>query len=148
MSVILVVEQDADYAERSTEALRSDGLSVETADSSADALSRDLPPRAWWQERAKFYDLALRHVVTPMRFFELFSYIPRLLAVAVSCKDWGSSIQILDKILTVALSLRQHTSGPSDESWHGFQRYLQRHLLEALLQATPFWNITDSDCTF
>ena len=47
MSVILVVEQDARYAERISDALRADGLSVEAAGSRAEALSlaRSRSPR-------------------------------------------------------------------------------------------------------
>lgn len=61
-----------------------------------EAYERDLPPEAWAAYRHSFFDAVIEHVLSPIKFFELAQYLPRIVRMATSCEDF----LYLQKLLT------------------------------------------------
>lgn len=53
-----------------------------------EAYERDLPPEAWTAYRHAFFDAVIEHVLSPIKFFELAQYLPRIVRMATSCEDF------------------------------------------------------------
>ncbi|MDH4565324.1 reverse transcriptase [Pseudomonas sp. BN414] len=67
-----------------------------------EAYERDLPPQAWKAHRHAFFDAVIDHLLTPVKFFELAQYLPRIVRMATACEDFeqlGRLIRALDKLL-------------------------------------------------
>lgn len=71
-----------------------------------EAYERDLPPEAWRAQRHAFFSAVIDHLITPVTFFELAQYLPRIIRMAVACKDFkilGNMLHSLRKLMeTVA----------------------------------------------
>ena len=71
-----------------------------------EAYERDLPPSAWQAQRHAFFSAVIDHLITPVTFFELAQYLPRIIRMAVACKDFkilGDILHSLRKLMdTVA----------------------------------------------
>ena len=50
-----------------------------------EAYERDLLPDAWKEYRHAFFDAVTGHLLTPIKFFELAQYLPRIIRMAVAC---------------------------------------------------------------
>lgn len=107
-----------------------------------DALARDLPPKEWLPERMRFYRFIFHHVLTPLRLLDLHDYLPRLLSLAVACRDWNEARRIALRIVEVAKDLKANVevepSTNAEQQWDGFERHLKKALLEAVVRAYPF----------
>ena len=53
-----------------------------------EAYERDLPPKAWQGQRHAFFAAVIDHLLSPVTFFELAQYLPRIIRMAVACKDF------------------------------------------------------------
>ena len=104
---------------------------------STNALVRDLPRDEWVADRRSFYRFVGEHVLTPLRLLDLNDYLPRLLGVAVACRDWIEARRIVALICDAVASLRAyvvvHPPENSGKQWDGYLRHLKRSLLEAVL---------------
>ena len=85
---------------------KADGLSIRRLGIAlmlrhARSLARDLPPNEWRKERTTFLNFAKRHVLTPMRIFDLHLYIPQILALCVACNDWAFANSMFNQIESV-----------------------------------------------
>lgn len=132
--------EDADALRKADElSLRRLGFSLLLRNTHA--LSRDLPPGEWKKERQEFYRFAERHVLTPIRFFDLNDYLPRLLGLAVASREWRVARRIVRKISSVVqevrskVAVRPKLSG--EIQWDGFCEYLARALTESVLTSYP-----------
>lgn len=71
-----------------------------------EAYERDLLPSAWRAQRHAFFSAVIDHLITPVTFFELAQYLPRIIRMAVACKDFkilGDILYSLRKLMdTVA----------------------------------------------
>lgn len=71
-----------------------------------EAYERDLTPSAWRAQRHAFFSAVIDHLITPVTFFELAQYLPRIIRMAVACKDFsilGDILHSLRKLMeTVA----------------------------------------------
>lgn len=68
-----------------------------------EAYERDLPPEAWQQHRHAFFKAVIDHLLTPVKFFELSQYLPRIIRMAVACEDFsllGDLLHSLKKLIT------------------------------------------------
>lgn len=106
-----------------------------------DTLAHDLPPNEWKRERRRFYRFAERHVLTPLRILDLNDYLPRLLGLAVSCRDWTVAAGFLKQIADAIARLRENVtvdpcSGACNQ-WDGYIRHLQMALREAVVRSYP-----------
>ncbi|MEC5913914.1 reverse transcriptase domain-containing protein [Enterobacter hormaechei] len=66
-----------------------------------EAYERDLPPDSWKEHRHAFFDAVTGHLLTPIKFFELAQYLPRIIRMAVACEDFsylGKMIKALNKL--------------------------------------------------
>lgn len=108
---------------------------------SVDALARDLPPKEWVTERLKFYRFIFHHVLTPLRLLDLHDYLPRLLSLAIACRDWNEARHIALRIVEVVKNLKANVevepSTNSVQQWSGFERHLKKALLEAVVRSYP-----------
>ena len=71
-----------------------------------EAYARDLDPSDgdWEAARKRFYGIVERYVVTPVGFFDYFSYIVRVFGLMVACRDFESAKSLLrcvDSVYTV-----------------------------------------------
>lgn len=53
-----------------------------------EAFQRDLEPSDWTQFRQEFFESVSDHVLTPDGYFQLWTYLPRLLRLALACGDY------------------------------------------------------------
>ncbi len=67
-----------------------------------EAYERDLPPEAWREYRHSFLNAVIGHLLTPIKYFELAQYLPRIIRMAVACEDFehlGKIIKSLDSLI-------------------------------------------------
>lgn len=109
-----------------------------------DILARDLPANEWKEERREFLRFAERHVLTPLRIFDYNDYLPRLLALAVSCYDWKAATRIVERIKYSTNELRA-ILGTKENShqWAGYFRHLTLALAEAALRSFPLKGVAE-----
>ncbi len=103
-----------------------------------EAYGRDLRPNAWVERRREFYGLVNRHVVTPVGFFEFFSYIHRVFGLMVASGDFKEAQQLADRLLSVVQLLEDTTTAGTLDK-HAFdacRRFYAHALLQVALQAT------------
>lgn len=60
-----------------------------------EAYERDLPPAAWQRHRHAFLDAVIEHLITPVKYFELFQYLPRIIRMATACEDFSRLSKLL-----------------------------------------------------
>ncbi|WP_277593695.1 RNA-directed DNA polymerase [Pseudomonas chlororaphis] len=60
-----------------------------------EAFERDIPPEDWQAHRHAFFAAVIEHLLTPVKFFELAQYLPRIIRMATACEDF----EYLDKII-------------------------------------------------
>lgn len=132
--------EDADSLRKADE-LSLRRLSFSLMLRSVDALERDLPPKEWITERQRFYKFVDRHVLTPLRILDLNDYLPRLLGLAVACRDWSNARSIVAQIDYAVQQLRENTTvspaKKANQQWLGYCRHLKKSLLEAVVSAYP-----------
>ncbi len=66
-----------------------------------EAFERDLPPDIWRQHRHAFFLAVIEHLLTPIKYFELAQYLPRIFRMIVACEDFdylGKLIRALDDL--------------------------------------------------
>lgn len=67
-----------------------------------EAYERDLPPETWQEHRHAFFSAVIDHLLTPVKFFELAQYLPRIIRMAVACEDFeylSKIIKALDNLV-------------------------------------------------
>ena len=112
-----------------------------------DAIVRDLPAKHWKKEREDFYEFALRHVVAPGKLFELCDYLPRLVSIAVSCRDWIYARKVVATVVGIFVRLQKcgdtvylenlQEKTVADKIWNGFFSHLRAVFDDALLKSLP-----------
>jgi hypothetical protein len=75
-----------------------------------EAFERDLPPQAWQQHRHAFFKAVIDHLLTPVKFFELAQYLPRIIRMATACEDF----EYLRKLISALDSLAQKVEANCD----------------------------------
>jgi Reverse transcriptase (RNA-dependent DNA polymerase) len=102
--------------------------------SDIETYASDLAPSTWKDLREEFYALAQRHVITPIGFFDYFSYMPRIFGLMLACGDMASARAFIDSIVRVASLLRRTTSVGAKKHAAAFDLCLEQYC-HALLQA-------------
>lgn len=128
---------------RKTDTLSLKRLSFAVLLRNADALVDALPPKEWKKQREEFYDFSMRHVIAPGKLFELTDYIPRLIQIAVSCRDWSFPQKLISTLVEILRELRPRTDldymgipqSPkiATKIWDNFFRHLRNAFEESLL---------------
>lgn len=70
-----------------------------------EAFERDLPPEEWQTHRHAFFAAAIEHILTPVKFFELSQYLPRIVRMAVACEDFEHLGRIIKAINNLAVKI-------------------------------------------
>jgi len=112
------------------------GLSLLLRD--VEAYARDLRPHAWRIRREQFYGLVQRHVVTPVGFFDFFSYIHRVFGLMISCGDFDDAIKLVDRLGEVIKVLEETTTagGSDKEKFNACCQFYSRALMQVALQSS------------
>jgi hypothetical protein len=118
-----------------------------------EAFERDLPPDAWQAHRYAFFEAVIDHLLTPVKFFELAQYLPRIVRMATACGDFKHLGKILKQLQELSgiihdqcnheIKASKNASGEdiSDqdklEGLHRWQNSLTSILIESILSALP-----------
>lgn len=63
-----------------------------------EAYARDLDPDDWVQHRHAFFEAVIEHIIIPDAFFELCTYIPRVIRMATACEDFDRLQEIIKRV--------------------------------------------------
>lgn len=101
MTSAQVLTAAANAADEADTLRRADGLSVRRLGwsillRSVETLSRDLRSADWIEQRNKFYQFAINHILRPDKILDHLDYLPRLLSLAVVLEDWTDAKRLLD----------------------------------------------------
>lgn len=111
-----------------------------------EAYERDLPPEAWQEHRHAFFKAVIDHLLTPVKFFELAQYLPRIIRMAVACEDFeqlGNIVRALDALVAkVERDCRfeikaQENERPPVDCLGRWQQTLFEALYESIVSALP-----------
>lgn len=114
-----------------------------------EAYERDLAPAAWKDHRHAFFRAFIQHVLVLPNFFELETYLPRVVRLATACEDFDylrRIIQALDKLCSkvgescavVVKGLKKSNSHPNDSDLtFRWQKKLFKTIIESITAAFP-----------
>lgn len=112
-----------------------------------EAYERDLPPDAWQAHRHAFFDAVIDHLLTPIKFFELAQYLPRIVRMATACEDFEhltkivkaleSLENIIEKDCQLTIKSLEKTDTPPDDSLARWHYSLTTALTESVVSAIP-----------
>lgn len=144
----------SDTADEADSLRRADGLTLRRLGwsillRSVDVLARDLRPKDWSKERAKFYEFAHGHVIRPDKILEQIDRIPRLFSLAVSLGDWKYALSIWRETISSTYELQKATEtsrmkvnghpckNTPPQVWDDTRTQIRRFFREALFRALP-----------
>lgn len=92
---------------------RADGLSLHRLSWSiqlrqVETVARDIPPSGWVKERKEFYQFAHNHILCSEKILNHYNYLPRLLSLAISLKDWDDANRIVTATFDALDNLIEH----------------------------------------
>lgn len=142
------------YAGEQADNLRKiDALTLHRADFALrlrdyEAFERDLPPDVWQTHRHAFFEAVIDHVLTPVKFFELAQYLPRLVRMATACGDFKHLGKILKQLQELGhviddqciLRIKADRDAPNKDRqilMNCWQDSLTRLLIDSILSAMP-----------
>lgn len=112
-----------------------------------EAFERDLPPDAWQAHRHAFFEAVVDHLLTPVKFFELAQYLPRIVRMATACGDFKHLGRILRQLQGLGETIHDHCSHQikasqcsADEvkqELHRWHNSLASIITESILSALP-----------
>ena len=119
---------------------------------SAETLAVDLPPEEWCGVRAEFYRFAVDHVLRPECLLDHMDYLPRLIGLAVSTRDWKDAITLFecarDALAAIQRASEQSRGGVKinghviegdrENVWRDAFASLQQMAQEAVVRAWPW----------
>jgi hypothetical protein len=95
--LVAATQQDGQLADNLRKAdilaMRRAGFAIKLRD--FEAYERDLPPAQWARHRHAFFDAFTQHVLVLPHFFELETYLTRVVRLAVACEDFKHLGQII-----------------------------------------------------
>jgi hypothetical protein len=102
--LVAATQSDGETADnlRKTNALtmRRAGFAIKLRD--FEAYERDLPPEAWKDHRHAFLQAFIQHVLVLPQYFELATYLPRVVRLAVACEDFAHLRRIVEALQKVS----------------------------------------------
>lgn len=79
--------------------MRRAGFAIKLRD--FEAYERDLPPTAWTEHRHAFFDAFIEHVLVLPQYFELSTYLPRVVRLATACEDFEHLARIIRSLRSI-----------------------------------------------
>ena len=143
-----VLSAAGDVAEQADTLRRADGLTIRRLGWSlqlrnVETLARDLPSKAWSQEREDFYNFAHTYVLRPDGLFEHYPYLPRLLGFAVNLSEWRQAEAIVRRSFNAIKQLIEVVKNGSAIKLNGVscksKKKVWRHL-----KASLTWSFMDA----
>ena len=108
------------------------------------ALAAMLPNAEWSSTRYELFDLISRHVITPLRIFDLYTYLPQLVGLAVATSNWKTASHLIASIKTAFDEIMEkddlpdHSrTVPKESTWNCLFENLQGLLHQSVLQNVP-----------
>jgi len=74
---------------------------------SFEAHERDLEPAAWYEHRSAFYRAYMEHVLVLPSFFDLVTYLPRVVRLATISKDFADLAAIVRSVVAVCEEVKR-----------------------------------------
>lgn len=112
-----------------------------------EAFERDLPPDAWQVHRHAFFEAVIDHMLTPVKFFELAQYLPRIVRMATACGDFKHLGKILKQLKGLSKTINdkcahqikasQCSADQVKQELVRWQNSLTRILIDSILSALP-----------
>lgn len=98
--LLSAVQSDGEVADNLRKAdilsMRKAGFAIKLRD--FEAYERDLPPSAWQKHRKIFLRTFCQHVIVLPNFFDLATYLPRVIRLATACEDFVELQQIVNRL--------------------------------------------------
>jgi hypothetical protein len=107
-----------------------------------ETIARDLPKLEWKEERNDFYRFAHDYIIRADKIFDQFSYLPRLLAIAISIEDWEQAYKIVEKSYDALDELSLNTS--TGITINGHVNFSNSDLIWSKLKATAAFQFIDA----
>uniref|UniRef100_UPI003AF8DC14 hypothetical protein n=2 Tax=Thiolapillus sp. TaxID=2017437 RepID=UPI003AF8DC14 len=108
--LVAAVQKDGEAADnlRKTAALtmRRAGFAIKLRD--FEAYERDLPPEIWQAHRHAFFRAFIQHVLVLPHFFDLSTYLPRVIRLATACEDFEHLRRILNALDDLYVAVDKH----------------------------------------
>ena len=112
-----------------------------------EAFERDLSPDAWQAHRHAFFEAVIDHLLTPVKFFELAQYLPRIVRMGTACGDFkhlGKILKQLQELSDIIRDQCRHRIKASEctpdevkQVLGRWQNSLASMLTESILSALP-----------
>lgn len=82
---------------------KADSLSIRRANFSLklrdiEAFEKDLPNNVWKEHRLIFLKAVKKHICSLPQFFDFYVYIPRIIGLAIACRDYEISSSLLERL--------------------------------------------------
>ena len=119
-----------------------------------EAFEQDLEPDAWKHQRKAFFDTVCRHFLALPKLFDYAPYIPRLVGLAMACRDYetvenllsclNNNLELLEKncVISIAGADTNDISPPPLEKW---RQHLNIALYEAMVAALSPRHLRDTE---
>lgn len=151
-----VLAATGDARESADSLRRAEGLSIRRMGwaiqlRNAETLALDLDAAEWKSERGLFYRFARDHVLRPERLLDYVDYLPRLIGLAVCCRDWDIALTLVTEARDALVDLRTACSnsggirlngyrvrGDDKRVWTGVIGAFEQLIQEAVLSAWPW----------
>jgi len=147
--LVAATQSDGEVADnlRKADALtmRRAGFAIKLRD--FEAYERDLPPETWQTHRHAFFSAFIQHVLTLPHFFELATYLPRVVRLATACEDFESLRKIIKRLECLCTSVEKHCSvnlkswpkktTPKEITVERWKRQLLKSVRESVIAAFP-----------
>lgn len=96
--LVAATQSDGEIADNLRKAdllsMRRAGFAIKLRD--FEAYERDLHPDAWREHRRAFFRAFIQHVLVMPHYFDLATYIPRVVKIATACEDFEDLRKIMD----------------------------------------------------
>jgi len=73
-----------------------------------EAYARDLDPDDWVRHRHAFFAAVIEHIIAPDAFFDLCTYIPRVIRMATACEDFEWLKKIIERVERLLKEIEGH----------------------------------------
>lgn len=148
--LVAATQQDGDFADNLRKAdslaMRRASFAIKLRD--FEAYERDLPSTQWAQHRHAFLDAFIQHVLVLPHFFELETYLTRVVRLAVACEDFKHLGQIIKAVRKLVAQVRddcklkikaapKNIKGDDDTLVAKWEAQLRRAIRQGIIAAMP-----------
>lgn len=134
------IQSSDDWSEDADHLRKSDSLSIRRLSfairlRNLEGVDRAIPPTQWVNQRRVFFEIVHDYVVAPRQLPVYAPYIPRLIGLAASARDWSQVERLLKRLFAVFDWLEKHHSEHAAKIAN-CQEFVFRRCTEAFLAAS------------